>query len=90
MSYLQENAPCFENICMPGLTEDSKLSIFFHLEPYNSLKLVYVCEEYSEELLEEFKESAMLIFKEFDKKKITQTLEICENQMFQKQSRVNV
>jgi hypothetical protein len=56
---------------MPGMTEDYKLSVFFHLEQYSSLKLIYVCEEGSEDLLKEFEETADLMFREFDKKKIT-------------------
>lgn len=69
-------------MCMPGMTEDYKLSVFFHLEQYTGLKLVFVCEEGSEVLVKEFEECSDLIFREFDKKKISQTLEICENQMF--------
>ncbi len=68
------------------MTEEYKLNVFFHLEQYSSLKLVFVCEENKAELVKEFEETADLIFKEFGKKKITQTLEVCENQMLQKQS----
>jgi len=71
MSQLQESGPCFEQMCMPGMTEDYKLSIFFHLEQYSGLKLIFVCEEVKEGLLDEFKECAEYLFKEFDKKKIT-------------------
>eukprot|EP00349_Pseudokeronopsis_sp_Brazil_P003767 CAMPEP_0202960462 /NCGR_PEP_ID=MMETSP1396-20130829/4603_1 /ASSEMBLY_ACC=CAM_ASM_000872 /TAXON_ID= /ORGANISM="Pseudokeronopsis sp., Strain Brazil" /LENGTH=61 /DNA_ID=CAMNT_0049679695 /DNA_START=946 /DNA_END=1131 /DNA_ORIENTATION=- len=60
------------------MTEEYKLHIFFHLEKYSGLKMVFVCEEQQEGLLEEFKDCAEYLFKEFDKKRITQTLEICE------------
>ena len=68
---LQSKQFLFESICMPGMTEDYKLSVFFHLEEYSSLKLIYVCEEETPDLLKEFEESAELMFKEFEKKKIT-------------------
>jgi hypothetical protein len=71
MQQLQQKSPCFEAICMPGMTEEYKLNVFFHLEQYSSLKLIFVCEENKAELVKEFEETADLIFKEFGKKKIT-------------------
>lgn len=56
---------------MPGMTEEYKLSVFFHLEQYTGLKLIFVCEEGREELIAEFEECSDLIFREFDKKKIS-------------------
>jgi len=53
------------------MTEDYKLSVFFHLEQYTGLKLMFVCEEGSENLKSEFEECSDLIFREFDKKKIS-------------------
>ena len=55
---------------MPGLTEEYKLSVFFHMEQYSNLRVVFVCEEGKQDLLAEFEECAELICREFEKKKI--------------------
>jgi hypothetical protein len=67
---LKDKSPLFENVCLPGMTEDYKLSIYFRIEQESSLKLVFVCEETSPLLMREIEECAELMYREFDNNKI--------------------
>lgn len=71
-------------MCLPGMTEEFRLNVFFHMEQYSNLKLIFVAEDHSPELMNELELISEQIFREFDKKNITKTLEICEKQMFEK------
>ena len=55
---LKKRAPCFFGICVPGLTEDYKMSVFFHTSNRASrqfgLQLVIVTEEASAALMDKF------------------------------------
>jgi hypothetical protein len=52
---LQRRAPCFVNMCMPGLTEDYKMSVFFNFsKPDASLRYVIVAEEANVKMLDKF------------------------------------
>ena len=52
---LQKRAPCFVNMCLPGLTEDYKMSCFFNLsKPDHALRLVIVSEEANVKMLDKF------------------------------------
>lgn len=87
---LKRESPVFESLCMPGLTEEYKLSVFFFYEKESNLRVIYVCEEAKAELKQEFTECAELLCTELQKRKITSTLDVCEKQMFEKQSKDNV
>ncbi len=39
---LLNESPFITQMCLPGLAEDIKMSVFFHLEQYSNLKVVYV------------------------------------------------
>lgn len=47
-------SPCFEQLCLPGLTEEFRLNMFVHLEENTNLKIVFISEENTDELKEEF------------------------------------
>lgn len=63
---LKKRAPCFFSMCMPGLTEDFKMSVFFHTSNRVSgqfgLKLVIVTEEASASLMDRFETLANNVF----------------------------
>lgn len=63
---LKKRAPCFFSICVPGLTEEFKMSVFFHtsnrLSGQFGLRLVIVCEEASAALMDRFEATAENIF----------------------------
>ncbi len=45
---LQVKNQSVHTLCMPGLAEDLKMSIFIHLEQYTNLRIVYVSEDETE------------------------------------------
>ena len=60
---LQKRAPCFVNMCLPGLTEDYKMSCFFNSsKPDHSLRLVIVAEEATVKILDKFELISNSIF----------------------------
>ena len=63
---LKKRAPCFFSICIPGLTEEFKMSVFFHTSNRNlgqfGLKLVIVAEEASAALMDRFEALAESVF----------------------------
>lgn len=68
---LKKSSPVFESLCMPGLTEEYKLSVFFYYEKKSNLRVIYVCEEAKPELKKEFTDCADLLCTELEKRKIT-------------------
>lgn len=63
---LKKRAPCFFNMCIPGLTESYKMSVFYHTnntQRGNSLKLVILTEEASAALVDKFEAIAENLFK---------------------------
>jgi hypothetical protein len=81
------NSPCFESICLPGMTEEYRLNVFFHFEQSSNLKMIFVSEDQSPTLLNELEHISSLIFTQFDKSKITEGLETCERMMNDKISK---
>ena len=63
---LKQSTPCFESLCLPGLTEEYKLNIFLHLESETALKVIFASDENSNEILEDFENVSKMIVKEFD------------------------
>ena len=63
---LKKRAPCFFSICIPGLTEEFKMSVFFHTSNRTTgqfgLRLVIVCEEASAGLMDRFEQMAENVF----------------------------
>jgi len=57
-SRLKESTPCFFEKCLPGLTEEFKLKVFYHCSTLTpgkfGLKICVVLEEASNELLQKF------------------------------------
>ena len=61
-SRLKKRAPCFANMCVPGLTEEFKMSVFFHVSNRipnkDALKLIIVTEEANYSMCEQFERTA--------------------------------
>ena len=88
---LKKRAPCFFSICMPGLTEEFKMSVFFHTSNRVSgqfgLKLVIVTEEASAALMDRFETLSNNIFSQLNLESMIERIEHLEKQMFTKQSK---
>ena len=63
---LKKRAPCFFSICIPGLTEEFKMSVFFHtssrINNQFGLRVVIVAEEASAALMDKFEALADNMF----------------------------
>lgn len=44
----EEDRCFFREICLPGMTEDFKLPVFYCYSAKSDLKIIYVCEEQNE------------------------------------------
>jgi hypothetical protein len=62
---LLKRAPCFFNLCVPSITEDYKISIFFHTSKKRKtdfgIKLLIIAEEATSELMDSFEDSFKLM-----------------------------
>jgi hypothetical protein len=54
----------FDQICLPGMTEDCRLSVFVHRDDKTPLKVVFVSDDSSQEQLNAFEESSSKILGE--------------------------
>lgn len=68
-------------ICMPGMTEQYKLAVFFHFDKVSNLKMVYVCEEASPDLYEHLVGFGDSLFSQFNSKNLASTVLLYENNM---------
>jgi len=73
-------------ICLPGLTEEFKMNVFFYFDKFSSLKLAVAHDQQSGK--EYFEQVAMEVFKEFELRKISETLDLCEKVMYEKECKV--
>jgi hypothetical protein len=62
----------FDQICLPGMSEDVRLSVFVHRDDFvdsngkaSSQKIVFVSDENSQEVLTEFETCSTNIFVDF-------------------------
>lgn len=91
MERLTKNSPCFESICLPGMTEEYKMSLFVHIELETKLKLVYVCaEESSANFLQELEGFAINVFQDLHFAKINDSILNMEQKMFEKLSNFSI
>ena len=55
---LLKRAPCFFNLCIPSITEEYKLSIFFHTSKKRrnefGVRLIIIAEETASQLMDSF------------------------------------
>ena len=60
---LKKRVPCFVNMCLPGLTEDYKMSLFFNIsKPDTGLSLIIVAEEANVKMLDKYEAISNSIF----------------------------
>lgn len=85
---LKKRAPCFFSICIPGLTEEFKMSVFFHTSNRVSgqfgLRLVIVAEEASAALMDRFEGLAENIFTQLNLESTIERVDHLEKQMYTK------
>ena len=88
---LHKRAPCFFNMCIPGLTEQYKMSVFFHTSSRTpksfGIKLVIVTEEASSKLIDKFEQAAQDMFNSLKLEMTIDKIQKLEAQMFLKQSK---
>lgn len=77
----------FDQICLPGMTEECRLSVFVHRDDETPIKVVYVSDDNSQEQLEEFEKSSTSILRDLANFKINQVIADSEKQMFTKISK---
>ena len=85
---LDKRAPCFFSLCVPGLTEEFKMSVFYHTSKrvvgQFNLRLVIVTEEASASLMDKFENLADSIFTQLNLEATIERIEHLEKQMFTK------
>jgi hypothetical protein len=69
----------FDQICLPGMTEDCRLSVFVHRDDTTPLKVVFVSDDSSQEQLNAFENSSSNILKEFSEKGVSQIIKDSED-----------
>ncbi len=79
----------FDQICLPGMTEDCRLCVFVHRDDSTPIKVVFVSDDSSQEQLNAFEESSSNILKEFTEKGVSQMIKESEDLMFVKISKYN-
>jgi hypothetical protein len=81
--HLKENSPVFVELCLPGLGEDFKVSVFIHMEKKYPLSLIMVVEEHTPKMMGQFEMASEVIFKELEDQKLSLALARSENYMFE-------
>lgn len=86
---LKKRAPCFFNMCVPSLSENYKMSVFFHTSSTRGfgLRLAIVTEEATADLLDKFESTADKLFKQLNLEMTIARIKATEEQMFEKQRR---
>jgi len=79
----------FDQLCLPGMTEECRLSVFVHRDDTTPIKVVFVSDDSSQEQLEEFEKASTNILNDLARMNINQVIMQCENQMFSKMSKCN-
>lgn len=57
-SRLRKRAPCFFSLCLPSITEEYKISVFYHTSSRKqgefALKLLIICEEANSKMMDQY------------------------------------
>lgn len=98
-NYLQSNRQKasvlrFDQICLPGMTEDHRVSVFVHRDDFidsqgspSNQRIVFVSDDSNPDLLQEYERCSASIFDEFHSMQLTETIEKYERNMFVKISK---
>jgi hypothetical protein len=88
---LKKRAPCFFNMCVPSMSENYKMSVFFHTSSRNprtfGLRLAIVTDEASAALLDRFEGMADRLFKQLELEMTITRIKSLEEKMFENQRR---
>jgi len=83
---LLKRAPCFFNLCVPCITEEYKLSIFFHTSKKKKnifgLRLLIIAEEATSELMDSFEVSFNKMLEQFSAMNSIELFHQLEERMF--------
>lgn len=85
---LKKRAPCFFNMCVPSLTENYKMSVFFNTSNRQAgfgLRLAIVTEEASAKLVDRFEVISDKLFKQLNLELTINRIKALEEKMFEKQ-----
>ena len=77
----------FDQLCLPGMTEECRLSVFVHRDDTTPIKVVFVSDDNSQEQLEEFEKASTNILLDLASLKINHIICDSEKQMFSKMSK---
>ena len=80
----------FDQMCLPGMTEECRLSVFVHRDDETPIKIVFVSDDSSQEQLEEFEKSSTNILRDLSNFKTNQIIADSEKQMFTKISKFGI
>lgn len=85
---LKKRAPCFFNMCVPSLTENYKMSVFFHTSNRQAqgfgLRVAIVTEEASAKLVDKFEVMAEKFFKQLNLELTINRIKALEERMFER------
>jgi hypothetical protein len=89
---LKKRAPCFFNMCVPSLTENYKMSVFFHTSESSDrrtrgfgIRVAIVTEEASASLVDKFEKVAENLFKQLNLEMTISKIKAQEDKMFERQ-----
>lgn len=84
----------FDQICLPGMTEDHRVSVFVHRDDFiyaqgtpSNQRIVFVSDDSNPDLLQEYERCSASIFDEFHMLQLTETIDKYERNMFAKISK---
>lgn len=77
----------FDQICLPGMTEECRLGVFVHRDDQSEQKIVFVSDDNSQETLSDFENCTANIFNDFAECGINEIVQKYEDQMFVKISK---
>lgn len=84
---LLKRAPCFFNLCVPSITEEYKISIFFHTSKKRKtdfgVKMLIVADEATSELMDSFEESFKRMQQHWALLNSIEVFKFLEQKMFQ-------
>ena len=84
---LLKRAPCVFNLCVPSITEEQKISIFFHtskkIKKEFGLRILIIAEETTQQLMDSFEESFNSMLEQFNLNNSIELIKNLEEKMFE-------
>lgn len=88
---LKKRAPCFFSLCLPSITQEYKLSVFYHTSNRKKetfgLRMLIVCEEANSKLMDSFENSFKKLLEFVLLQNLIERMQMFEETMFSKSSK---